>query len=414
MGSAFHHLVLLSPSPHNAMLMTHVADLSLSADQSLVVGALLDWVKTHPTPFMTVGGYAGTGKTTLTSILRGQLAEIYPRYRVAFACYTGKASQVLKLKLQQLHALRSKDYCGTVHSLMYTAVTGEDGKIIRWKRNPELPFDLIVIDEASMITSDIWKDLLAYQLPIIAIGDHGQLPPIESNFNLMESPELRLETIHRQAKGNPIIEIATLARETGQIPFQSFGSNIIKIDRRDPESTELCETWLANTQVETLVLCARNKTRIQLNTRIRQLRGYESEVPQVGETLICLKNNYEADGGPIYNGMLGTLLRLEVKYVHWYDIDLRFHDEQRVFTGEITQHQFFQEKTVDSVKGLHYTRIGDRFDFGYALTVHKAQGSQAKRVVLFEEYAPYMSDEEWKRWLYTAVTRASEELLIVR
>ena len=55
---------------------------------------------------------------------------------------------------------------------------------------------------------------------------------------------------------------------------------------------------------------------------------------------------------------------------------------------------------------------GDLFDFGYAITVHKAQGSQAKRVVLFEERFKQMNDEEWKRWLYTAVTRAEEELYI--
>ena len=55
---------------------------------------------------------------------------------------------------------------------------------------------------------------------------------------------------------------------------------------------------------------------------------------------------------------------------------------------------------------------GDLFDFGYALTVHKAQGSQAKRVILFEERFSQMTDDEWRRWLYTAVTRAEEELFI--
>jgi len=55
---------------------------------------------------------------------------------------------------------------------------------------------------------------------------------------------------------------------------------------------------------------------------------------------------------------------------------------------------------------------GDLFDFGYALTVHKAQGSQAKKVILFEERFSKMDDTDWKRWLYTAITRAEEELLI--
>jgi exodeoxyribonuclease V len=189
---------------------------------------------------------------------------------------------------------------------------------------------------------------------------------------------------------------------------------VIKLDRQNEDTMDVFEQWIKQYPKESLVLCARNKTRIQLNKHIRTVRGYEEETPQIGETVICLKNNYEASGGPIYNGMLGTLMRLEDKFVHWYDVDIVFHDENRTFSGEITQHQFLEEKLVTTVKGLHYSRIGDRFDFGYALTVHKAQGSQAKTVIVFEEYAPYMTDEEWRRWLYTAVTRASERLLILR
>jgi len=390
------------------------AKYNLSPDQDQVVDALVEWLQKRPTQFITVGGYAGTGKTTLVSVLRDIIKELHPKYRVAFACYTGKASQVLKQKLMAQKAVQPKDYCGTIHSLIYTAVTNEDGQILRWKRNAELEYDLIIIDEASMVTSEIWSDLSAYGIPMIAVGDHGQLPPIDSAFNLMDDPQLRLETIHRQAQGNPIIELATLARQTGAIPFKKFSNEVQKVDRRDEDSMELFEQWLRMYPTESLVLCARNKTRIQLNKHIREVRGYTEPIPQVGETLICLKNNYEASGGPIYNGMLGTLKRMEEMYVHWYNVDISFHDEDRIFSGEITQHQFNQEKLVDSVKGLHYTRIGDRFDFGYALTVHKAQGSQAKTVVVFEEYAPYMTDEEWRRWLYTAVTRASERLLIMR
>lgn len=386
----------------------------LSTDQEAVLTALITWMREKPSLFITVGGYAGTGKTTLISVLRAVIKELHPDKHVAFACYTGKASQVLKQKLSTQHVVQPKDFSGTIHSLMYTAVTDDDGRILRWKRNSELPFQLIIIDEASMVTSDIWRDLLAYGIPIIAVGDHGQLPPIEAAFNLMESPELRLETIHRQAQGNPIIELATMARQSGKIPFKYFNDHVIKLDRRNEDTMEVFEQWMTQYAKESLVLCARNKTRVQLNKHIREVRGFTESTPQVGETLICLKNNYEASGGPIYNGMLGTLKRIEEKYIHWFDVDIAFHDEQRTFSGEISQHQFLQEKLVDSVKGLHYTKIGDRFDFGYALTVHKAQGSQAKTVVVFEEYAPYMSDEEWRRWLYTAVTRASERLLILR
>lgn len=387
---------------------------SLSPDQSAVLADISAWLKSKSSPHITVGGYAGTGKTTLISILRLLVKELFPNYKVAFACYTGKASQVLKQKLQSQKAILPNDFCGTIHSLMYTAVTDEDGQILRWKRNLELPFDLIIIDEASMVTSEIWSDLSSYNLPIIAVGDHGQLPPIDSDFNLMDAPQLKLEKIHRQAEGNPIIEIATLARTTGEIPFKVFSPDVRKASREDVDSMDLFEQWITSYRTESIVLCARNKTRIKLNQHIRQVRGFEQPTPQVGEILICLKNNYEAPGGPIYNGMLGTLKRVEEKYPYWYDMDIEFHDDNRLFTANVTNAQFNQEKLVSSVKGLHYSRIGERFDYGYALTVHKAQGSQAKTVVVFEEYAPYMSPEEWRRWLYTAVTRASERLLILK
>ncbi len=386
----------------------------LSPDQDAVLQDISAWLRQKPSQYITVGGYAGTGKTTLISVLRLMIKELYPSYKVAFACYTGKAAQVLKQKLQSQKALLKTDFCGTIHSLMYEAVTDKEGQIIRWKRNPELPFDLIIIDEASMVTSDIWKDLSSYGLPMIAVGDHGQLPPIDSEFNLMDNPQLKLEKIHRQAAGNPIIEVATLARTTGQIPFKRFSPNVIKANRQDIDAMDLFEQWLTTYRTDSLVLCARNKTRIKLNQHIRAVRGFEGPTPQPGETLICLKNNYESPGGPIYNGMLGTLKRIEDKYPFWYEVEIEFHDEDRLYSGKITNAQFNQEKLVTSVKGLHYTRIGDRFDYGYALTVHKAQGSQAQTVIVFEEYAPYMSDEEWRRWLYTAVTRASERLLILK
>ena len=63
----------------------------------------------------------------------------------------------------------------------------------------EFEYDLIVVDEASMVTKDIWNDLLSYGVPVLAVGDHGQLP-IESSFNLMERPVLKLEEIFRQER----------------------------------------------------------------------------------------------------------------------------------------------------------------------------------------------------------------------
>ncbi len=82
------------------------------------------------------------------------------------------------------------------------------------------------------------------------------------------------------------------------------------------------------------------------------------------------------------------------------------------YHGLISVEQFNADSALNFTDKRSKIMKGDLFDFGYALTVHKAQGSQAKKVVLFEERFPKMTDDDWKRWLYTAVTRAEEELYI--
>jgi len=384
-----------------------------STDQQKILNHLLKWSTQNDSAFITVGGYAGTGKTTLIGAFRQELQRRSPQIKVGFACYTGKASQILKQKLQEQNAVYPDDFCGTIHSLIYSPMVDDEGKITSWRRNLEIPYQLLVIDEASMITEEIWSDLCSYHLPIIAVGDHGQLPPIGGEFNLMQNPQLRLEQLHRHAQGNPIIEIATLARTTGAIPYQTFSPTVKKIPRNSDEVNDLCENLLSSVNSDVLLLCGNNWTRTALNKRVRQLRAYESTQPQLHESLICLKNNYTAEGGPIYNGMIGQLEKLTVAGDDWYEVEIYFPDQDQLYQGKISQHQFNQEKVIETVKSLPRSLIGDRFDFGYALTVHKAQGSQAETVMVFEERSKYWDQEQWQRWLYTAVTRAVKNLYIV-
>ena len=113
----------------------------------------------------------------------------------------------------------------------------------------------------------------------------------------------------------------------------------------------------------------------------------------------------------IYNGMTGTILdiaREGTKELKYYEAEISLDFENIPFWGKISIEQFNSIEFVEK-------NLGDInfFDFGYALTVHKAQGSQAKRVVVFEERFPKMDDDTFRRWLYTAVTRAEEELYII-
>lgn len=386
---------------------------NLSPDQLAVFSACIDWLNNPTGEYLSIGGYAGTGKTTLIGVLRKYIAKFDPKKRIAFASFTGRASQNLGNKLREQQAIfKDTDTNGTIHKLIYNALTDTEGRIVSWQRNKTLEYDLIIIDEASMIKEDIWEDLLRYHIPILAFGDHGQLPPIGDSFNLMEQPMLRLEKIHRQAEGNPIIHLATMARMGQEIPFEKFGNSIYKVQRQSEEAADVMERFFTQRGDDTLILCGSNKTRINLNKRVRATLGIESPQPVVGDKVVCLRNNYENKDGSIYNGMIGVITEIAPDGDHWYKATVEFADDDKTYQGRMSKHQFNSPKTLDTVEGVHFTKIGDRFDFGYALTVHKAQGSQAKRALVFDE--SYLFREHAHRWLYTAITRAEAELYILR
>lgn len=387
--------------------------MDISNDKKLALKNILQWYvkETDHKQFVTLGGYAGTGKTTLIAILRKLLFKQNPKIKIAFATFTGKAARVLKNYLKSHEVLYKGDSVGTIHSLIYSVIENERHEIIGWKRKEELKTDLIIIDEASMVDYKIWQDLLSYGVPILAVGDHGQLPPVNGQFNLMENPEIKLTEIHRQVADNPIIKLSIEARKYGRIKIGNYGKGVRKLDKKDPESQEIIENYLQQYNQETLILCGYNNTRIKLNNYLRNILGFDSPLPMAGDRVICLRNNQQK---AIFNGMLGTLQRIVSKDDNFYDLKILFDDEEQVFEGLAVKKQFGSSIAMNFTReNRALTLQADLFDFAYALTVHKAQGGQATRVILFEERFKQMSDLDWRRWLYTAVTRAEEELIIL-
>lgn len=382
--------------------------MDLSADQQNAISTLLLWYKNpNKSSFITLGGYAGTGKTTVISLLRKELNSFNSNISVSFCSYTGKATRVLANRLKENNSIYSADTVTTIHSLIYTALLDDSTQeIIGWERKKTLDTNLIIVDEASMVDEQIWRDLLSYGTPIIAVGDHGQLPPINSNFNLMENPNLKLEQIHRQAENNPIIELSILARTTGEIPTGKYGTNIRKFMRNDFDASESITELLQNYRDDTIILCGFNTTRVKLNKYVRGSLGFESQFPESKDRVICLKNNRKKN---IFNGMLGKILYANDIYEFSYEAGIKMDFEDEIYEGKILKDQFGSKETLTKQANKEI----DLFDFGYALTVHKSQGSQSKRVILFEERSQAMDDTAWKKWLYTAVTRAEEELFII-
>ena len=403
---------------------------SLSPDQAEALRQIGAWYRSGSRPYLTLGGYAGTGKTTLIAYLRQKLREFDDEATVAFCAYTGKAARVLQEKLKEQKVPRRKDSVSTIHSLIYTAeevpggpggglgsgVKGSEGGTPVWTLKESLDRDLIIVDEASMVDEAVWKDLLSFGIPVLAVGDHGQLPPVGSSFNLMADPMIRLERIYRQAAESPIIEMAALARATGELPVREYGAGVRKLDRAQPETGLIVQEFLESWRPNLLILCGYNKTRVGLNAAIRAARDIESAEPVSGDQVVCLRNNRRAR---VYNGMTGRVRRCVPVPAHldrerlWYEAEIDLDGEDYGFTGYILREQFGAAETVKRPPLAPDGKPGDLWDFGYALTVHKAQGSQAERVLIFEERFPRSSDEDWRRWLYTAVTRAELELTVI-
>ncbi len=412
-----------------------MSQIVLSEDQEVAYNTIAKWLsdggKVHPKQknpqLLSLGGFAGTGKTTLVSTVAKEFGRAI---RFAFCALSGRAASVLGRKLQD-QGLRFEDeshYCGTIHRLIYRPIENEDGEIIFWARKESLEYDVIVLDEASMVSEDIFRDLSSYGIDILAVGDHGQLPPIEGRFSLMSDPILRLEKIHRQAADNPIINLSMQVRERGRIPRgYSNNSNITIIKKQeyidylkgiykgveDPEEV-----------LDTAVLCYKNATRTKLNIMIRNMVfGNINPTPQTNDVVICLRNAVKDRKVPLYNGFRGYLVSGVSEFdENFWEGQIRFpYEGIETYVDNMLKYQFGFQKTFSSFQELenfgmevkHWNEVGLLFDYGYAMTVHKAQGSQMNNVVLFNERPAPVSEDNYRRWLYTAVSRASTNLVVI-
>ncbi len=353
--------------------------LELSTDQQDVLDKILEWRAREPRgddQYFTLGGYAGTGKSTLICHLVDELPN------VATVAVCGKAAYVLKSKGVPAR---------TVHSLVYIPIDTPGGTT-RWrKRSSLLGVQTIIVDEASMIDHVLFRDLLSFDVPVLFVGDHGQLEPIGTNPRLMANPKLRLETIHRQAKENPIIRLATAFREGRKFPQRNDPNGRLSI--RGSHHFER----LVSPRVQ--IVCGYNKTRHAVNMRVRTMLGLGRQLVAPGDKLICLQSNKDLN---IFNGQQVTVLEIVQENRKTIELDLET-DDGRSITLPALREQFGH----DPIKEFWSQEVA-LLDYGYCLTAHKAQGSEWDAVLVFEEIA-----RGWdaRRWRYTVATRAKKELI---
>lgn len=401
-----------------------------SPQQEVAIDAVGRWVKGSADQIFYLAGYAGTGKTTITKHLTEGLDG-----RVCFAAYTGKAAHVMRqsgcIGATTIHRLiyqpkeksraRLKELEQSLLSLAQRGAPEDKLEEIRREIETErkhvaapaftinplseaFAAKLIVIDECSMVGSDIGRDLLSFKKPVLVIGDPAQLPPVKSTgFFTTRKPDVMLTEIHRQARDNPIIALATDVREGNALKYGTYGdSEIISYDDSD------AETRAARVRATDMLLVGLRVSRAKYNERMRALAGYQGELPQVGDKLVCLRNDYQEG---FLNGSL------------WKVDDVGDHDdyEKQVYltvsaidpgTKTTMQCWAYTEPLLNGEAIWQRDASCQNFTYGYALTVHKAQGSQWDDVVLFDESGSFR--ENCSRHLYTGITRAAKRITIIR
>lgn len=354
-------------------------------------------------PVMTIVGRAGTGKTTIVKHIVENLGINF-HTEVAFVAYTGKAALVLRQK---------GNPASTIHQLIYKAFKNREGDWVFKKKealdNPKLK--LIVIDEISMVDEKLLDEIKSFGIPIIALGDSAQLPPIYSSMNAyISNPDFTLTQIHRQAAENTIIKFGEEIA-TGQTLTSQYNDAYIRTIEREDLSVGMLE-WADQ------VICCTHKTRQMLNAEMRKSRGFTGKYPEIGDKVICLQNYHHivgTNGDPLVNGMIGHISEILVKPTNtvmnpWMKVVFRpDYDPVSSYEIVIDLSEIAGVKPYEN-RGRNPRTTRCLFDFGYAITSYKSQGSQWDKVLI---YSSDMFGDK-KKHAYTMLTRAAKQVVWVQ
>ena len=372
-------------------------------------------------------GYAGTGKTTLAKhFAEGVEGQVH------FMAYTGKAAHVLRQKgcgdASTIHSMiynardksrtRLKELEAELAALRLSGLSETAGArtlekdIARERESLAKPAfnlntaseikkaSLVIVDECSMVDGRMGEDLLWFGVPVLVLGDPAQLPPVAGGgFFTDHEPDVMLTDIHRQARDNPIIAMATKVREGERLNLGDYGDSKVIL------GSDVTSEMAMNADQ---IIVGRNKTRRASNTRARRLLGIDSDYPVHDDKVVCLRNNHDIG---ILNGTIWSVKGVGDIGEDQLVMDVESLDEPGRVLEDVLTHSHYFLGNEDKLQWWE-RKNANEMDYGYAITCHKAQGSQYDKVFLVDEAGAFRDDA--KKWLYTAITRAASQITIVR
>jgi exodeoxyribonuclease-5 len=405
-----------------------------SPQQDSALKAVDHWFRNESKtkPVFRLFGCAGTGKSTLAKHFAENVQG-----QVKFASFTGNAAHVM--------AKKGCEGASTVHKMIYRPKIASKAHMKRLEKelldleNTPKPWELkhcdrissvkgelrkerensgrmsfslnlesdlkhaklLILDECSMISQEIGKDLESFGVPILVLGDPEQLPPIYGQGYFTEQkPDIQLDEIHRQALDNPIIALSKLVREGRNLPLGNYGSSKVVDTKLDSSEIISYDT----------ILVGLRRTKKSCDDRCRQLRGFGSPLPVADDSLMCVKNNHPLGllNGQIFKAMSSAvtvgddIVSLHIKNPDT-DEEMAISAAEKLFHGQKLSRWEHEEDVQE-------------FEYAYAITVHKSQGSQWDNILLFDQKDrfPNWSKRDRQRWLYTGITRAAERVTVMR
>lgn len=411
---------------------------SLSPDQREAIGRIEAWYRAPGARrHFTLAGAAGSGKTIVTGVVVRRLG--LSSHQVMLLAPTGKAVEALKARLPRGWKRRARTLASFLWNWRFKGYRGEDNEFVNGGPKPvDGGIALLVVDEASMVTKRDFEALGHYPR-VLFTGDPDQLPPVIEDgepeeelgsCGVLDRPDATLEVIHRHGKDSSIYAVSHGARQGRQPDFQASedGRVLCLSEEQGHFGREHLAHYIDRADA---VLTQRNSVRVMINEYVRRRRGFMRTpvdfTPKPGEILVCGENFMHPERRTrVANGerlvvreFLGRrAVRPDAPEIE--DFAVIAHPEGRELDeGEwLVSSQMLRGDqirasvlTTEHVSGPRSNVL--RADWGYALTVHKAQGSEWPRVVVVDDLDPDHRIPLHK-WYYVAYSRAVEQLVILK